>query len=127
VTDSFSQPIKEHTGQDNIVWHQEGSDFHLLGTSQPEMRNLLTNAVQNWKAGREAESRHYTILETNIEDHADPVKNTSNCTLRWCDRWMRNSNPFGGWNICLPSWRCTGAAAKSTLHRQFQASMRFTF
>jgi class 3 adenylate cyclase len=94
VTDVFSRHIKEHTGQDNIVWHQEGSEFHLLGASQPEMRNLLTTAVQNWKAGREAESGRYAILDTNIEDRGDPVNNPEHLHIALVQSLDEKFEPF---------------------------------
>jgi class 3 adenylate cyclase len=94
VTDLFAQHIKEHTGQDNIVWHQEGSEFHLLGASQPEMRNLLSTAVQNWKAGSEAESGHYAILDANIEDRADIVKNPEQLHIALVQSLDEKFQPF---------------------------------
>jgi class 3 adenylate cyclase len=75
VTDTLARHIKEHTGQNNIVWHEDGNEFHLLGVSDPSMRSLLGFVAQNWRKGKEQESGGYAILDTNIEDHADLVLN----------------------------------------------------
>src|SRR5262249_11815032 len=75
VTDSLARHIKEHTGQDNLVWHEEGKAAHLLGASDPSIRNLLGPAVDNWRTGVEANSGGYAILDAGLEDHADRVYN----------------------------------------------------
>jgi class 3 adenylate cyclase len=75
VTDSLARHIKEHTGQDNLVWHEEGKSSHLLGASDPSLRNLLGLAVDNWRTGAEASSGGYAILDAGLEDRADRVYN----------------------------------------------------
>lgn len=77
VTDSLARHIKEHTGQDNLVWHEEGKTSHLLGASDPSIRNLLGPAVDNWRSGVEAASGGYAILDAGLEDRADRVYNPS--------------------------------------------------
>ncbi|HLH30434.1 MAG TPA: HAMP domain-containing protein, partial [Terriglobia bacterium] len=75
VTDSMARHIKEHTGQDNIVWHKEGNEFHVLGVSNPGLRSLLTAAVEKSNGDTGEDGGSYAILDTHIEDHADPVFN----------------------------------------------------
>ena len=75
VSDSLARHIKEHTGQDNLVWHQEGKESHLLGASDPSLRNLLTPAVENWRTGNEVAAGGYAILDASVEDRADRVYN----------------------------------------------------
>jgi class 3 adenylate cyclase len=77
VTDTLARHIKEHTGQDNIVWHEDGNESHLLGASSPSIRPLLRFAVENWRTGMEQTSDGYAILDASIEDHADLVLNPS--------------------------------------------------
>jgi class 3 adenylate cyclase len=75
VTDSLARHIKEHTGQENLVWHEEGNAAHLLGASDPSIRDLLGSAVNNWRTGAEVASGSYAILDAGLEDHADLVYN----------------------------------------------------
>ncbi|HEY6306908.1 MAG TPA: adenylate/guanylate cyclase domain-containing protein [Candidatus Angelobacter sp.] len=75
VSDALARHIKEHTGQDNLVWHQEGNKSHLLGASDPSLRYLLAPAVKNWRTGFEVVSGGYAILDGSVEDHADLVYN----------------------------------------------------
>jgi class 3 adenylate cyclase len=75
VSDALARHIKVHTGQDNLVWHQEGKESHLLGTSDPALRNLLQPAVDNWRTGSEAPAGSYAILDASVEDPADLVYN----------------------------------------------------
>jgi adenylate cyclase len=75
VSDALARHIKEHTGQDNLVWHQEGNGSHLLGASDPSLRYLLAPAVENWRTGFEVVSGGYAILDASVEDHADLVYN----------------------------------------------------
>jgi class 3 adenylate cyclase len=63
ATDNLARHIKEHTGQDNVVWHEEGNEAHLLGSSNPSLRNVLKSPGG------------YAVLDASFEDHADLVLN----------------------------------------------------
>jgi len=75
VSDAFARHIRDHTGQDNLVWHQEGKESHLLGASNPALRNLMQPAVDNWRTGSDVASGGYAILDSTVEDPADLVYN----------------------------------------------------
>src|SRR5581483_7086793 len=75
VAGGFARHIKEHTGQDNLVWHEEGNEAHLLGASDPAMASLLSLAVENWRSGQEPTSGQYAILDAGLTDRQDKVSN----------------------------------------------------
>jgi class 3 adenylate cyclase len=94
VSDGLARHIKEHTGQDNLVWHQEGKESHLLGASDPSLRNLLAPAVENWRTGNEVAARGYAILDASVEDRADLVYNPEGLHIALVESLDGKFEPF---------------------------------
>jgi hypothetical protein len=94
ITDSLAHHIKDHTGQDNIVWHEDGNEVHLLGVSNPPMSSLLRFAVDNWRTGTDQASQGYAILDANIEDHADIVLNPAKLHIALVQSLDEKFEPF---------------------------------
>lgn len=94
VSDSLSRHIKEHTGHDNIVWHNDGEKAHLLGVSDPSLAALLTPAVQNGQPGGHNVVGEYAVLDAVVEDHADVVQNPKGLHIALVQSLDERFRPF---------------------------------
>jgi class 3 adenylate cyclase len=75
VSDLFALHIKEHTLQDNIVWHKDAATSHLLGSSDPSLKSLLEPVMANGGINDEATVNGHRILHASIEDDKDVLLN----------------------------------------------------
>ncbi|HWZ43211.1 MAG TPA: adenylate/guanylate cyclase domain-containing protein [Candidatus Saccharimonadales bacterium] len=79
ISDSFARHVKEHTGQEAMVWHEEGNEYHLLGASDRSLREMLVENVSRGRIGPEIQVEtnkgRYTIFDAAIEDHLDTIRN----------------------------------------------------
>jgi class 3 adenylate cyclase len=94
VSDSLARHIREHTGQDNLIWHQDGDHVHLLGASDPNLSGLLTPAVQSAPPGTQALVGDFAVLDAQVEDHADVVRNPEGLRIALVESLDARFQPF---------------------------------
>jgi class 3 adenylate cyclase len=94
VSDSLARHIKEHTGHDNLIWHKDGDNVHLLGTSDPSLSSLLTAEVQSGGPGAHNMVGGYAVLDAIVEDHADVVQNPEGLRIALVQSLDERLEPF---------------------------------
>lgn len=94
ISDSLAAHIKQHTGHENIIWHKDGDNVHLLGASDPSVANLLTPAVQNARPGASTIEGKFAVLDAEIEDHADVVQNPQGLRIALVESLDARFEPF---------------------------------
>jgi class 3 adenylate cyclase len=98
LSDAFARHVKEHTGQETLLWHEEGNVAHLLGTSDPELRDLLIKEVTTGAISSEIQvdsnKGRYTILDAAVEDRMDVVRNPHGLHLALMQSLDEKFGPF---------------------------------
>jgi len=79
VSDSLAQHIEKHTGKKTALWHMEGSEAHLLGSSDPSLKPQLLREIEDGglisKTPCRKRTADYCFLDASFEDLEDIVHN----------------------------------------------------
>jgi class 3 adenylate cyclase len=79
VSDSLARHIEKHTGKKTALWHVDGIKPHLLGSSDPSLKTLLVQKMEDGgiisRVPFKNDKDDYSFLDATIDDPVDIVHN----------------------------------------------------